>query len=60
MKDDKWEEELQRDLQEFELVSGEDVDAYDEDTLQNEIMQELRQEAGKERSKAEQREEIDA
>lgn len=36
---DKWEEELQRDLQEFELVSGGDVSALDEEALDNDIME---------------------
>lgn len=34
----KWEEELQRDLQDFELVS-EDVSALDEEALNKEIME---------------------
>lgn len=42
---DKWEEELQRDLQEFELVSG-DVSALDEETLDEEI-KEMRMSANK-------------
>lgn len=35
---EKWEEELQRDLQEFELVSG-DVSALDEEALDKDIME---------------------
>lgn len=35
--EEKWEEELRRDLQEFELVSGDDVDALDEEALAREI-----------------------
>ncbi|KAG9511207.1 V-type proton ATPase 16 kDa proteolipid subunit, partial [Fragariocoptes setiger] len=42
--DDKWEEELNKDLQEFEVVSG-DVSALDEDDLEKDI-QELSQAKG--------------
>lgn len=38
VEDDKWEEELQKDLQEFELVSG-DVSALDEEALDDDIME---------------------
>lgn len=34
----EWEEELQKDLQEFELVSG-DVSALDEESLDQDIME---------------------
>lgn len=35
---EKWEEELQRDLQEFELVSG-DVSTLDEEALDKDILE---------------------
>lgn len=44
--DDKWEQELQRDLQEFEMVTGADLSSLDEEALAEDLLELKGQKSG--------------